>query len=163
MVTEGELKKALNSYKSDTGLTVLGLSLLPVNLKNDLDLLRQVKDIIPNSLVIAGGIGSDSLNFLSTVKGKRGVTNILPIDLIVPGNGVLEVERIIRGVHEGRITDRESLVSFYKETADSLYNTEADKFEKILKEIQRSRETVRQHFIPETRKDLVHMLRLLVK
>ena len=93
MITEGELEKVLSSYKSNTGLTVLGFSLLPVNLRNDIEFIQKVKNIIPESLVLAGGIGSDSLNFLSSTEGKRGVTNILPIVLISPGNGVLEIEK----------------------------------------------------------------------
>mgnify|MGYP001571535646 CR=1 FL=1 len=156
LITEGELEKVLSSYKSNTGLTVLGFSLLPVNLKNDIEFIQKVKNIIPESLVLAGGIGSDSLNFLSSTEGKKGVTNILPIDLIIPGNGVLEIEKIIKGVHDGRIINRETLISFYEETLESLHNIEESKFEEVLNEVQKSRETVHQHFIPETRSDLVH-------
>lgn len=138
------------------GRALLGFSVLPVNLSNDAELICHVKAMLPDSLAIVGGVGSESLALLSTDTGNRGIDSALPVDLILPGSPVLELEGIVRAIYAGTAHDRETLRSASAKIARDLILLDLTRWRSMPDEIQRSRQVARAVFIPTERADLVH-------
>jgi hypothetical protein len=124
---------------------IIGFSVLPVNLQNDIDLICKVKAMVPNSHVVLGGIGSESLKLLRTESGEVGLEKSLPIDGILSGDALNELSSLVeavwtdhRGVQPSSNSQREQPKPVEIET------------------IQNSRALAHELFIPHAQPDLIH-------
>ena len=144
-----EVEGILRHYRGRAGPTILGFSALPVNLENDARLICRVKDLLPDSKVIVGGIGSESLLLLPTRSGKRGIQHALPVDAVLTGSAVEELSELV-GTTWQQANPDEDLSTLIPAQGPRQNNHE------LIKRLQESRENAHQLFIPQTYSDLIH-------
>ena len=136
-------------------LPMLGFSLLPVNLQNDLMLISQLKQRFPSSTFMAGGIGSDSLSLIPTKSGKVGIEHASPIDFVIPGVAVLELSILLQYMYLVESSDYNSELSDFMATSFlSLYTHE--NWDEVSTKLMQSRTSAKNNFIPIGFNDLVH-------
>lgn len=83
------LKDLLDNNKFD----VVGISIIPANIQNDLELMNIIRKIQPNSMLVAGGINSSEI-------AKWKYFKNLPIDALIVGQGESALEKLIFSVKE---------------------------------------------------------------
>jgi len=156
MITDQQVENLINEYNDDA-LSIYAFSVLPVNLENDLHFISKIKNIDSNSIVIAGGIGSEALSLLPTKNSKKGVEHATDIDLVIPGTGVIEMSEIITLIHNKNIVDKKSLIDNFGEINTRIHELfDEDSFATFLEDLRYSRELATTHFIPFERGDIVH-------
>ncbi len=150
-----EFIQALSRFADDTPNTVIGFSVLPVNLRNDAKAICKVQEAFPNAIKVAGGIGSDSLDLLPTKSGKKGITHALPLELVIQGVSVLEMRAIADAIKQGEIRSKDDLATWAdRYNLKGLYDN-VDGY-LIQRRILQARETVKAKFIPQNHRDIVH-------
>ncbi|MCB9812903.1 MAG: hypothetical protein H6772_00710 [Pseudomonadales bacterium] len=149
-----ELLTKISEFIIPGSQVVFGFSMLPVNLRNDISLFELIHKIFPNSRKIVGGIGSDSLQYLPTMSGRKGLDEVLPVDLIIPGYAVKELEVLAKYLHNNTDVSRNSIRQFAHKHFPDLYTNE--NWESILERIIQSRKTAKDQFIPQGHLDLIH-------
>jgi radical SAM superfamily enzyme YgiQ (UPF0313 family) len=157
MINDEQIENVIDRYSNNNGVSIYAFSILPVNLENDLQFISRVKASNDNSVVIAGGIGSESLSILPTKKMNRGVETSTDIDLVISGTGVTEISDIMSLIYTGDIIDRASLRERFNEISKKIHNSfDESNFSVFLDDLRYSRELVATHFIPFERPDIVH-------
>ena len=142
LIDGDELETVLHNFTRIGRQALVGFSLLPVNLRNDAQLVSKIKSILPESVMIAGGIGSEVLDLLPTKTGGKGITEVLPIDKVLTGSSFSHLSRIIRQIYSG---------SFSEDIQPEDCDDHSGFFE-----VQTAREMARRYFIPYEKPDIVH-------
>lgn len=153
LLSEQQLKEILLRYTEAGRLALVGFSLLPVNILNDARLVTSVKETVPDSLVVAGGIGSEILDLLPTKTGKQGISEALPVDLTLQGSPFRSLASIVRGIRDGSVIDGPSLRALVHDLDNPGYTEDPHE---VFAEALQARETARKWFIPYKRNDKVH-------
>lgn len=89
-----ELFSILQLHVAASQNVVFAFSIIPANIENDIKLILKVKKCVPDSTIVVGGIGSESLKWIPTGNGKIGINNALPIDSILENDGLVELSDI---------------------------------------------------------------------
>jgi|GEM_PF-3372851 len=147
LISEEEFEDILSRYAGPESPSLIGFSLLPVNLRNDIPLIARTKQKLPKSIMVAGGIGSEILDLLPTASGAKGVGEALPIDTVLTGTPFGTLSQIVKGLHSGTISNKQDLDELLQATDARPYP---------VSEIQDARVRARNLFIPYEYTDLVH-------
>jgi hypothetical protein len=100
LLTKSEIKDLIKSSNP----RIIGYSVIPVNLENDLRLIMEIYQQSPSSLVVVGGIQSQALRLVGLVEST-------PVDVVIPGSGRPELPNLLRMVRDGRIKSKQDLRS----------------------------------------------------
>lgn len=136
LVPKEDLIPTIQKHAAVSHNIVFGFSVIPANLENDIRLILEIKRAVPDSTIVVGGIGSGALKLLPTSIGKVGLQNALPIDLILEGDGLIELSKISR-----------KLAGLTNEFRGSLPD---------IAEISESRIVAKKLFIPYEIPDIIH-------
>jgi radical SAM superfamily enzyme YgiQ (UPF0313 family) len=96
LVSKDDLIPTIQKHVAVSQNVVFGFSIIPANIQNDIQLILKIKQAVPDSTIVVGGIGSDALKLLPTNDGKVGLQNALPIDLILVDDGLVDLSNTSR-------------------------------------------------------------------
>lgn len=136
LIPRNELVSRIKCLAPDKQSLVVGFSMIPVNIDNDLDMICEVTNEIPQCSIVLGGIGSASLNLLPTERGGKGIRDVLPIEHVLVDSGLDKLSALSRRLAHDHRTHWRSAPDF------------AELFE--------SRVTARNMFIPYNTPDIIH-------
>lgn len=133
-----DLLSIIQAHVAASQKVVFAFSIIPANIENDIQMILKVKKNIPDSTIVVGGIGSDTLKLLPTSDGNVGLQNALPIDLILENDGLVDLANISRKLSGITNELRNSGPDFY--------------------EISKSRLIANDLFIPFKFPDIIHKI-----
>lgn len=140
-----QLVKQLRLFIPDPTRLVFGFSIIPENLKNDLEFIKYLNKHFPKARLIVGGIGSESLLDLPATNGEFGIQHVLPITAVISGPAIKEISQILKQLYQNPQTASEELFNIPNIMHQS---TTQKTWREILKQVQKSRLSAQKYFVP---------------
>jgi len=109
ILTTNELEKIIKTEKVD----VIGYNLIPVNLKNDLEMITRIHKYTPDVFVCVGGVQSHTLDLVGLVENT-------PVDIILAGSGIPQLPNLLKMIRNGEIVSKADLRAL--NNTDRLFN-----------------------------------------